>query len=321
MEFKDYYQILGLNYDAGADDIKKAYRKLARKYHPDVSKEAGAEDKFKEVSEAYEVLKDPEKRAEYDQLRTMGARASDGSFRPPPGWESAAHFNDGGFTQADASSFSDFFEQIFGRGGSAHRTYRGNHQTSFRMRGEDIHLRLPLFLEEAYAGGEKSIQYQVPMVDEHDLVSHRPKTLKITIPPGIGNGQHLRLKGQGAPGVGGGQNGDLLIEIQLATHPVYQVDGKNLLMQLPVSPWEAALGGNIVVPTLSGKISLTIPPNSNETTKLRMKGKGMPGKTPGDLIVALKIVMPKQQTERGKQLFEALKQELDFNPRVELEKP
>ena len=319
MEFKDYYKILGLQESAGGDDIKKAYRKLARKYHPDVSKEEGAEDKFKEVSEAYEVLKDPEKRAEYDQLRAMGARASDGSFRPPPDWESAAHFHDGGFTQADAAAFSDFFEQIFGQGGSAHRTYRGGHQTSFRMRGEDIHHRLALFLEEACQGDEKQIQYRVPEVDEHGLVSHRTKTLKITIPAGIGHGQHLRLKGQGAPGIGGGQNGDLLIEIQVAPHPVFQVDGKDLIMQLPVAPWEAALGGSIAVPTLAGKVNLKIPANSREGSKLRLKGKGMPGKNPGDLIAILKIVMPKQQTERSRELFEALKNELDFNPRAEME--
>ena len=186
MDFKDYYQILDLDESAAEADIKKAYRKLARKYHPDVSKEDDAEDRFKEVAEAYEVLKDPEKRAEYDQLRRMGARASDGSFRPPPGWESAAHFSEGGFTRADAAAFSDFFEQIFGRGGSAHRSYSGGQQSSFRMRGEDVHYRLALFLEESFQGAEKQISFSVPEVDENGLVSHRQRNLKISIPAGIG---------------------------------------------------------------------------------------------------------------------------------------
>lgn len=316
MEFKDYYQILSLQDNATSDEIKKSYRKLARKYHPDVSQEKDAEDRFKEVSEAYEVLKDPEKRAEYDQLRQMGARANDGSFRPPPGWESAAHFSDGGFTQADAAAFSDFFEQIFGRHGDAHRTYRGGRQSSFRMHGEDVHLSLALLLEEAYHGGEKQISYQVPEVDSHGLINHRTKTLKINIPAGISQGQHLRMKGQGAPGIGGGQPGDLLIEIQLAPHPRYRVDGKDLITQVPVAPWEAALGCNIEVPTLAGNVKLKIPANSQAGSKLRLKGRGMPGKTPGDLIVTLTLVMPKQQTERSKKLFEELAEELDFNPRA-----
>lgn len=318
MEFKDYYKILGLQENAKPDEIKKAYRKLARKYHPDVSSEADAEDRFKEVAEAYEVLKDPEKRAEYDQLRQMGARGSDGSFRPPPGWESAAHFGGGGYTEADAAAFSDFFEQIFGQAGTAHRTYRGGRQSSFRMRGDDVHYRLALFLEEAFHGGERQIQFNVPEVDQYGLVSHRQKTLKVKIPPGMKEGQHLRLRGQGGAGIGGGPNGDLLIEIQLAPHPLYHVEGSNLTLQLPVAPWEAALGASVRVPTLEGQVKLKIPAGSQAGKKLRVKGKGLPGEPPGDLIVQLKIVMPEQQTERSRELFEQLAEEVPFDPRAHL---
>lgn len=318
MEFKNYYEILGVQESALADDIKKAYRKMARKYHPDVSHEDNAEERFKEVTEAYEVLKDPQKRAEYDQLRSMGAQGADGSFRPPPGWESAAHFNGGGYTEADAAAFSDFFEQIFGRHGDAHRTYRSGRQSSFRMRGEDVHQRLGLFLEEVYNGCEKTVRFSVPVVDEQGLVSHQTRTLKIAIPAGLGPGQHLRLRGQGAPGIGGGEAGDLLIEVQLAPHPVYRVEGRDLFMNLPVAPWEAALGATVEVATLAGKVKLKVPAASQSGTRLRLKGKGLPGKSPGDLIIELRIVMPPKQTERSRELFEALASELSFDPRSDL---
>ena len=319
MEFKDYYQILGVNESASADEIKKAYRKLARKYHPDVSKEANAEHRFKEVGEAYEVLKDPEKRAEYDQLRTLGARGQDGSFQPPPGWESAAGFGGGGFTGADAGHFSDFFESIFGRAGRAQRTYgRGGRQQSFRMRGEDIHYRLPLFLEEAYNGGERQIQFQVPESDEKGFVKYQQKTLKVKIPAGVGAGRHIRLKGQGAPGIGGAGPGDLFLEIELAPHPLYSVDGNDLSLTLPVAPWEAALGATVKVPTLGGAVSLKIPPQSQTGQKLRLKGRGLPGNPPGDQYVILQIVMPKLSSQRARELLEELAREAAFDPRETL---
>ena len=253
MEFKDYYQILGVSEAASADEVKKAYRKLARKYHPDVSKEANAEHRFKEVGEAYEVLKDPEKRAEYDQLRRFGTRGADGSFQPPPGWESAAGFGGGGFTEADAGHFSDFFESIFGRSGRAHRTYSRGHQRSFSMRGEDIHYRLPLFLEEAFKGGERQIQIQVPEPDDQGFVKYRQKTLKVKVPAGVEAGQHIRLKGQGAPGIGGAEPGDLFLEIELAPHPLFAVDGKDLTLTLPITPWEAELRRPILPLLLSAR--------------------------------------------------------------------
>ncbi len=315
MEFKDYYQILGLNDQAQAGEIKSAYRKLARRYHPDVSREENAEEKFKEVSEAYEVLKDPEKRAEYDQLCRMGAKTGDGQFRPPPGWESAAQFGSGGFTDVDAASFSDFFDSIFGHTGTAHRTYRQGRQHSFSMRGEDLHTQLSLFLEEAHQGVERQLNIQVPEVDDYGLVSHRNKTLKVKIPAGVYDGQMIRLKGQGAPGIGGAPPGDLFVEIRLAPHPLYTVSGRDLLMTLPVAPWEAALGGTANVPTLGGTCQLKIPAGSNTGQKLRLKGKGLPGDPPGNLIVSLKVVMPESQTTRSNELFKALSEELAFDPR------
>ncbi|HET8710933.1 MAG TPA: DnaJ domain-containing protein, partial [Spongiibacteraceae bacterium] len=215
MEFKDYYKILGVAETADAAEIKSSYRKLARKYHPDVSKEADAEARFKEIGEAYEVLKDPEKRAEYDQLRALGAQQADGRFRPPPGWHSAADFSEGGYTHADASHFSDFFESIFGSRGNAHRTYTSDgHQRSFRVRGQDIHYKLSIFLEEALHGGQQQITLRVPEADEYGLVTHREKTLNVKIPPGVMPGQRIRLAGQGAPGIGGGDAGDVFLEIE-----------------------------------------------------------------------------------------------------------
>jgi len=320
MEFKDYYQILGVTESTGADDIKKSYRKLARKYHPDVSKEPDAEAKFKEVGEAYEVLKDPEKRAEYDQLRKMGARGRDGSFHPPPGWESAAGFGGGGYTEADARHFSDFFEEIFGHSGHAHRDYsRSGQSHHFRMRGEDIHFRLPLFLEESFKGGERQIQYQVPEAGEHGYVKYRQKKLNVKIPAGTGAGQHIRLKGQGAPGIGGAESGDLFLEIELAPHPLYSVDGKDLTLTLPIAPWEAALGATVKVPTLDGTVNLKIPPNSQAGQKLRLKGRGLPGKPEGDQYVVLQLVMPADINPKAKELFEQLAREAEFNPREKLE--
>ncbi len=320
MEFKDYYKILDVAENADAAAIKTSYRKLARRYHPDVSKEADAEAKFKEVGEAYEVLKDPEKRAEYDQLRAMGAQQADGRFRPPPGWRSAADFSEGGYTQADASHFSDFFESIFGSSGDAHRAYTSDgRQRSFRMRGQDIHHTLSLFLEEAQRGGPQQIALRIPESDEYGLVTHREKILNVKIPPGVAPGQRIRLAGQGAPGVGGGEPGDLFLEIEYAPHPHFSVDGKNILLTLPVTDWEAALGASVEVPTLSGKVKLKIPPGSSSGDKLRIKGKGLAGTAPGDQFVILKVVLPKQHSDAAQALYKQLaEQEIVFSPRASL---
>lgn len=314
MQFKDYYKILGVSESASADDIKKSYRKLARKYHPDVSSESDAEERFKEVGEAYEVLKDKEKRAEYDQLRKMGAQGQDGSFRPPPGWQSQSRtYHSGDF--GDAEGFSDFFESIFGGMGGR----QGGFKQSTKRRGEDVHARLALLLEEAASGGEKQISFRVTEVDDNGLPRQRNKTLNVKIPAGIGHGQQMRLRGQGGPGLGGGEAGDLFVEIELAPHPIFSVDGKDLTLTLPITPSEAALGASITVPTLDGQISMKIPTGSSGGRKLRLRGKGLPGKTPGDLIIILQITMPTEHSEESRRLYEQLAQvEKDFNPRANL---
>ena len=309
MDFKDYYAVLGVSESATPEEIKKAYRKLARKYHPDVSTEADADDRFKDLGEAYEVLKDPEKRAEYDQLRQYGARG-DGSFEPPPGWQSASGFGRGGYTEADARQFSDFFEEMFGGG----RGFGGGFRQTMRSRGEDVHARLALFLEEAFQGCEKQVQYTVHELDAHGRLVPRQKTLKVKIPAGMKDGQHIRLKGQGAPGIGGGDNGDLFIEVELAPHPNFTVEGRDLLITVPVAPWEAAL-----VPTVGGKVNVKVPKGSTSGRKLRLKGKGLPGKHPGDQIVVLQIVMPERHSEEAESLYEQLaRAERNFNPRSRL---
>ncbi|GGY81108.1 DnaJ C-terminal domain-containing protein [Marinobacter zhanjiangensis] len=320
MDFKDYYAVLGVSESATPEEIKKAYRKLARKYHPDVSKEADADTKFKDVGEAYEVLKDPEKREEYDQLRKYGA-SGDGSFEPPPGWQSASGFGGGGYTDADAGQFSDFFEEIFGgrRGGAGGFGGGGFRQQTMKRRGEDVHARLSLFLEETFHGCEKQVQYIVHELDDHGRLAARKKTLKVKIPAGMKDGQHIRLKGQGSPGIGGGANGDLFIEVELAPHPHFTVEGRDLLITVPVAPWEAALGASVTVPTMGGKVNLKVPKGTNSGRKLRLKGKGLPGKHPGDQIVVLQVVMPEQHSEEAQALYEKLAEaESHFNPRSKL---
>lgn len=319
MEFKDYYEILGVTEKSTPDEIKKAYRKLARKYHPDVSKEENAEQHFKEVSEAYEVLKDPEKKSEYDQLRSMGARGAQGDFRPPPGWESSAHFSDGGFTQADASQFSDFFESIFGggmssgMGGGFSRRHQG-----FSMRGDDAQVKLPLFLEEAFHGCQKTIQLAVPEINKQGQVTKRAKSLNVKIPKGAYHGQKIRLRGQGSPGHGDAEHGDLFIEIEIAPHPVFEVKQRDLYLQLPVTPSEAALGASVEVPLPTGTARLKVPANSQAGKRLRLKGKGLPGSPAGDLIVTLSIQIPPATSPEARTLYEQLAKAENFDPRSAL---
>jgi curved DNA-binding protein len=317
MDFKDYYAVLGVSESASPEEIKKVYRKLARKYHPDVSKEENADEKFKDVGEAYEVLKDPEKRAEYDELKKYGAR-KDGSFQRPPGWESASGFGGGGYTEADPGQFSDFFEEIFGggrRGGAGF----GGQRHSMRMRGEDVHARLAMFLEEIVKGCERQVSFNVQEADANGRVVPRQKTLNVKIPAGMKEGQHIRLKGQGAPGVGGAENGDLFIEVEYAPHPHFTVQGSDILVTVPIAPWEAALGASVTVPTVGSKVNLKVPKGSSSGRKLRLKGKGLPGKHPGDQLVVLQIVMPEQHSEKAEELYRELAEaEKAFNPRSKL---
>jgi curved DNA-binding protein len=316
MEYKDYYQIMGVKRDASQDEIKRAYRKLARKYHPDVSKERNAEAKFKELGEAHEVLKDPQKRAAYDQLGSQWKAGQE--FRPPPNWQGGFEFHDIG-GGADIGGFSDFFETLFG--GAARRPGAAGARGSrdFRRRGEDHHARVVVELADSYRGATRSITLQVPQVDERGRVGTRPRTLSVKIPQGIRQGQQIRLAGQGGAGFGGGEAGDLYLEVEFSPHGRYRVDGADVYLDLPVAPWEAALGATVEVPTPAGAVELKVPPNSQSGKKLRLKGRGIPAKPPGDLYVVLQVVLPPADSERQRRAWEQMQREFAFNPRAGLE--
>lgn len=314
MDYKDYYKILGVDKSATTDEIKKQYRRLARKYHPDVSKEDNAEEKFKEVKEAYEVLKDNEKRKTYDQLGSNW-QSGQGGFEPPPGWtfnQQNAAGNSGGFQ--GAGDFSDFFESIFGGMGSGHR-----HSTHFQQRGEDKHSKITISLQQAFNGSEVVLQLQDTVMNQHTgHVERKTRDLKVKIPKGVTNGQQIRLAGQGGSGHGGATNGDLFLEVAISNDTLYQLDGKNITLHLPITPWEAALGANIDVPTLAGKVTLKVPAGSQTGQKLRLKGRGLPGKTPGDQFIILDIYIPKPKNDQQKALYEQMAQHMPFNPRQNL---
>lgn len=317
MEYKDYYKTLGVDRKASQDAIKQAYRKLARKYHPDVSKESNAEEKFKDVQEAYEVLKDAEKRTAYDQLGSNWKSGQE--FRPPPGWQqSHTRFygmdDMGGFAESDLGGFSDFFTNLFGgrRGGFTREAYEGG----FQQRGADQHAKVSISLEDAFRGASKTIQLQVPEMDASGAVRHKIHTLKITIPAGAYQGQQLRLSGQGGPGMGGGKAGDLYLELEIAPHPLFSLQGNDVYLTLPVAPWEAVLGAEIKVPTLGGLVGLKLPAGSQAGQKLRLKGRGMPYKgIKGDQYAIVQVLIPPAHTDADRQLFEKMKQTMPFNPR------
>lgn len=312
MEFKDYYEILGISPDAETPDIKMAYRKLARKYHPDLNPEDDAEAKFKEVAEAWEVLKDKDKRAEYDELRRYGGRRQP-DFEPPPGWQSTA----GGASQHSGGDFSEFFNSIFG--GQFNQERPGASQAS-GFRGQDIEIEMPVFLEETVAEASKPIEYELPRFEQGQTVGTR-KSLKVTIPAGVVDGQRIRLRGQGVPGQGDAPAGDLYLHIRLVPHPIFDVEGHNLMVTVPIAPWEAALGAKVTVPTLEGKINLTIAPGSQSGQKLRVKGKGLLSKTGrGDLYAVLKVVMPENSSTEVQELWKTLADKAGFDPRTQWEK-
>ena len=314
MEFKDYYAIMGVKRDATQDEIKRAYRKLARKYHPDVSKEPDAEARFKEVGEAYEVLKDPEKRAAYDQL---GARWKAGQeFRPPPDWDQGFEFHGGGPGGVDAEQFSDFFASLFGRGGFA--GYGGRAQREFHARGEDTYARVLIDLEDAYQGATRTLTLKHSELGADGRPQLQERTLNVRIPRGVRQGQHIRLARQGGPGMGQGEPGNLYLEVAFRPHPFYHVEGKDVFLDLPVAPWEAALGAMVKVPTPSGTVDLKIPANSTGGRKLRLKGRGIPAREPGDLYVVLQIALPPAQTEAAKTAYREFEKVLNFNPRARL---
>ncbi len=314
MNFKDYYEIMGVKKDATQDEIKRAYRKLARKYHPDVSKEADAEIRFKEIGEAYEALKDPEKRAAYDQLGENWKSGQD--FNPPPDWDGGFEFSGGDYTGGNASDYSDFFESLFGRGfaGAQH----GAQQHSYNMRGEDHHAKVFIDLEDAYNGATRAITLQSPQVDESGHVVTQQRTLNVKIPKGVKQGQRIRLSGQGSPGMGNSPAGDLYLEIGFNPHNMYRVDGHDVYLDLPITPWEAALGASVKVPTPAGNVDLKIAAGTPSGRKLRLKGKGIPGKPAGDLYVIPQITIPPANTDAAKELYKKMEQELAYNPRSKL---
>jgi curved DNA-binding protein len=315
MKFKDYYEVMGVKRDAAQDEIKRAYRKLARKYHPDVSKEADAEQRFKEIGEAYEVLKDPEKRAAYDQLGANWQAGQD--FRPPPDWDQGFEFHGGGFTGADAEQFSDFFESLFGRGGGYRQTYAHGH--GFDMRGEDAHARVVIDLDDAYRGATRALTLKHTEIGADGRPMLKERTLNVRIPKGVRQGQHIRLARQGSPGVGKGEPGDLYLEVEFRPHPLYRVDGRDVFLDLPVAPWEAALGGKVKVPTPSGTVDLRIPSNSAAGRRLRLKGLGIPAKEPGDLYVVLQVALPPAEDEAAREAYRAFSDGFAaYNPRARL---
>jgi len=310
MEFKDYYKILQVGETADLREIKKAYRKLALKFHPDTSSEADTEDKFKEVAEAYEVLKDTTKRAEYDELR-LYAGSSSGGFDVPPGWQSSS----GNQQYKEHRDFSDFFNSVFADRAQNHERSQRHGPDLFK--GQDLEMELPVFLEETLSGKTKSIDYHVP-VYANNQVKQVKKSLNVKIPLGVMDGERIRLKGQGAPGSENKLNGDLYLLIRLVPHPLFDVQGINLILSLPLTPWEAALGTKLEIPTLNGKVKLSIPANSQSGQKLRVKGKGLKSKSAqGDLFAVIKIDIPASTNSETQRLWSELADVEKYNPRAD----
>jgi curved DNA-binding protein len=309
VQYKDYYQTLGVARDATADDIKKAFRKLARRYHPDLSKEANAEARMKEVNEAYAVLSDAEKRAAYDAL---GRGYQPGQeFRPPPDWDANFEFSGPGFGGAEAADFSDFFAELFGRMGGGREGGHGRREA----RGEDRHARIVLDIEDAWRGATRQISLRVPRMDGAGRLLLDTRTLDVRIPRGVREGQLIRLAGQGAPGRAGAP-GDLLLEVHFRPHDRFQVNGRDLLVDLPVAPWEAALGSVIPVLLPDGStLKVRIPSGAQSGRQLVVRGKGVPGDPPGNLELTVRVVLPPADTPRARELYETMARDLKFDPR------
>ncbi len=311
MKFKDYYRTLAVERDASRDDIKRAYRRHARKYHPDVSKEPDAEERFKAIGEAYEVLKDPDKRAAYDQLGSNWKAGQD--FTPPPGWQHSFHFGGGGFPGGGARGghfdFSDFFETLFGEQ-RADGAWPGAMGTvPRRARGQDQRVRVRISLEEAFAGAQKVLQIKG---------RGAARKLNVKIPAGISHGQQIRLPGQGGAGTPGTARGDLYLEAEIGPHPIFRSDGNDIHLDLPITPWEAALGATIEVPTLGGKVDLKIPAGSQSGNRLRLKGRGLGGKVKGDQYVILRMVTPAANDAAARTLYRRMAEQMPLDPRAHL---
>ncbi len=309
MDFKDYYKVMGVARDATEAQIKQAYRRLARKFHPDVSKLKDAEARFKELGEAYEVLKNPEKRAAYDQLGS-GPRPGE-EFKPPPDWGSGFEFSGAG-PRGGNRDYSDFFESLFGGAGGGAGARR-----SEPGRGQDHHAKVMLDLESSLVGGPRTFTLRIPDVDAEGRLVMKDRVLNVQVPKGILPGQSIRLAGQGGSAAGG-TAGDLYIEVEFQPHPLYRVDGRDLYLDLPVAPWEAALGATVKTPVPGGAVDLKIPPGSHAGTKLRLRGRGIPTATPGDFYVVLQIALPAATDDKAKAAYRALADAAPFNPRAAL---
>ena len=324
MKFRDYYETLGVARGATEAEIKAAYRKLARKYHPDVNKEAGAEDQFKELGEAYSVLKDTEKRAAYDR---MGANWKNGQdFTPPPNWNEGFEYSDngfdggqGGFGGGFEGDQSEFFESLFGRGRHRQGGRGGNPRQGMDFKGQDHHAKILIDLADAYNGAKRTIALHMPTQDANGHVTTQERKLDVSIPKGIKAGQNLRLAGQGGPGMGAGGAGDLYLEIDFHPNPIYRVDGKDIYLDLPLAPWEAALGTTVNIPTPAGTtLELKIPAGTATGRKMRLKGKGIPSKEAGDLYVVPNIVLPNAETDAQKEAYQQFEKAFEFKPRTHL---
>lgn len=315
MEFKDYYRIMGVARDASQAEIRRVYRQLARKYHPDVSKAPDAEVRFKELGEAYAVLKDLEKRAAYDQLGSDWKAGQD--FRPPPDWDAGFEFSGDGSNESngiDPDAFSDFLSALYGRSAGA-----SPRRSAFNARGQDHHAKVAIDLEDAYSGTTRTITLQRAEADAAGHVAMRARKLNVTIPRGVHAGQHIRLAGQGAPGSGQGKPGDLYLEVEFHPHAHYRVERRDVFLDLPVAPWEAALGASVQVPTPSGTIELKIPAGSVAGSKLRLKGRGIPGSTPGDFYADLNIALPPADSETAEAFYHYMTEQFkSFKPRAGL---
>jgi len=309
MKYKDYYSILGVERTASEDDIKKAYRKLAKKFHPDVSKESGAEEKFKEIAEAYATLKDKEKRAAYDQL---GSHSSGQEFRPPPDWWKQFGESQSGFENID---LGDLFAGF--AAGPGRRRSRGD----MRIPGEDYEVAVHITLEQAFHGTEIELELSMPEYDANGFMQRVPRKLKARIPRGATDGQRLRLPGKGGKGLNGGRDGDLYLNITLHPHSLYRVSGNDIYLDLPLAPWEAVLGTKVRVPTLAGAVNMTIPAGTRAGQKLRLAGRGLPRPSSGagDLFAIAQIAVPTVVNDRERTLFSQLAETSTFNPRGHFE--
>ena len=315
MKYKDYYAVMGLERTASPEDIKKTYRKLARKYHPDVSKEPNAEERFKEVQEAYETLKDPEKRAAYDQL---GRHPEGQEFRPPPGWDASfgqgSPFGQGaGFDDID---LADLFAGLSGRRSAGAR--RG---PPGPIPGQDFEAGVRISLDQAFHGAEIELDLTAAEIDEKGVLRRVPHHLKVRIPKGVSDGTKLRVPGKGGKGVNGARHGDLYLDIEIAPHSIFRLTGQDLYLDLPLAPWEAALGASVEMPTPAGKISLKVPPGTRAGQQFRVAGRGLAradGKA-GDLYAIVQIAVPTVLNDRQKALFKELAESSSFNPRAHLD--